>query len=278
MRLRLKKKIFDIYSTDDIDPQKIKNVKLPAMSLPNLNRRVLFFELRITNPAYRKKDVGTKISTTVENVKRKIRQKYKTKVQNYVYDTIIHVTDNTTQSTQIKSLLRDKNTNITSRYLNYSYLLYCQFLNAQFGRPDIAVRLHSIQQLYSLQKENENDFELYSKMQQLRKGSVCTNCVANFKKLIQSMSSRVFDSNTPIILGKDKKLIDGSHRMACSYYFKIPFVVVKLTSRPDPGYTYKWFSQHSQQTTNTPFFTRSDLIKILKCVTEMQMFVNKNWK
>ena len=95
------KSVLDIYTTDDIDPLKVKNVKIKAML--NHTYQYTYFKFYIDDPNFRKKSAtGNNISRVVEVLKKKIRDKYKTKINNYVHDIIIHISDNYEQTKEIE--------------------------------------------------------------------------------------------------------------------------------------------------------------------------------
>ncbi len=98
-----KKSLIDIYKTDDVCIEKVKNIKLKNLSL--YPYKYVYFTLTIPKPLYRKKTSGTYISTIVEIIKKDIRDKWKSEVDNYVHDIIIHISDNTKQSTDIRKIM-----------------------------------------------------------------------------------------------------------------------------------------------------------------------------
>jgi len=273
------KAVIDIYSTDDIDPRKIIEIKLPSME--QSNNRFLLFTLHVRNPQYRKKKTfGTNISKTIENVKRKIRGRFSAYVKNYVHDNIIHMTDNTEQYNTIKSLLQSRETQITDRFASVPYLLYRQLdQNGNLDRVDIVSRIQTIKKYLA---DPNYDFSLYRKMQELRVGSACTsdgnrsnkNCLEKFKNLIDSFRTNGLISSYPVALGTQYALIDGSHRIACAYMFNIPFLPVKLSRKSKNLYSYHWFMSRSDRKAKL-FFTRRDLIMLLSGVAEVLEFIDK---
>jgi hypothetical protein len=95
--------IINIYKTDDISIDKIKNIKLNSMK--NYKYTFLYFEIKIDNPKYRIKGNGSNISQVVEHIKLNIRNKYKNKIDNYIHDIIIHITDNLLQTKEIQTIV-----------------------------------------------------------------------------------------------------------------------------------------------------------------------------
>ncbi len=95
--------IIEIYKTDDIAISKVKNVKLNAMK--NNDYEFMFFMFDIDVPNYRNKKNGNQISTKIEQIKKQIRTKYKHHIHNYIYDIIVHMTDNEQQTTEIIDFL-----------------------------------------------------------------------------------------------------------------------------------------------------------------------------
>lgn len=108
-----------------------------------------------------------------------------------------------------------------------------------FNRYDIVVRYMAIENYYGL---NDFGFDLYKEMQLCRHGKVD---IGKFKSVISSFEKNKYLKNKPVVLFSDGALRDGSHRLACSLYFGVKDVPVKLLGRPnDVDYSIKWFGEN----------------------------------
>ena len=96
------KYIRNLYQIDDIRDWKV-NLKIEAMDVFPKHIRVI--KIEIPNPRFRYKDNGKIVSMVVEQLKKDIRSKYKSKVNNYFHDIIVHIGDNYYHSQQSKKLL-----------------------------------------------------------------------------------------------------------------------------------------------------------------------------
>ena len=94
--------IKSLYKIDDIKDWKV-DLKIKGMSEYQKNIRVL--KIQIPEPDFRKKSNGQFISQKVESLKKEIRSKYKSKVDNYFHDIIIHVGDNYLHTKQSNKLI-----------------------------------------------------------------------------------------------------------------------------------------------------------------------------
>lgn len=84
--------VYDIYSIDNIDKWKIK-LKQAYLSEITPSIRVVLFE--INNPNFRVSErTGEFLSDEGAKLKNKIRNKYNKKLDKYIYDVIIHTSDN----------------------------------------------------------------------------------------------------------------------------------------------------------------------------------------
>lgn len=84
--------VYDIYSIDNIDKWKIK-LKQAYLSEITPSIRVVLFE--INNPNFRVSErTGEFLSDEGAKLKNKIRNKYSKKLDKYIYDVIIHTSDN----------------------------------------------------------------------------------------------------------------------------------------------------------------------------------------
>ena len=94
----------DIYKIDDIADWKVDK-KLAAMTTERNKMSIIFLDFQL--PDYRKKSSNQMlISKTGEQLKERIRSKYKSKIDNYIYDIIIHTGDNFIHSKKIVEITR----------------------------------------------------------------------------------------------------------------------------------------------------------------------------
>ena len=91
-----------LYKIDDIKDWKV-NLKIERMSSYNKDIRVINIE--IPQPDFRYKENNQLISKVVEALKKQIRTKYKSKVDDYFHDIIIHIGDNYSHTKKSKKLL-----------------------------------------------------------------------------------------------------------------------------------------------------------------------------
>tara|TARA_Y100000389_G_C17379350_1_gene473451 strand:- start:145 stop:1161 length:1017 start_codon:yes stop_codon:yes gene_type:complete len=262
--------ILDIYTTDDIDPKKVKNVKLKALS--DYPLKYVYFKFYIKDPLFRKKGSSKKnISTVVEKIKKKIREKYKTKLTHYVHDIIIHITDNFQQTNQIEDIMKKYNTNKRSECINLKYFLKCNYINNIFNRVDTLVRKYSIEQYL---KNPDYDFGLYKKMQfhrtkktQKHKVKNLINYVNDFKKLINSIKNNGFNNEYPIKYSLHYLLRDGSHRLSYLLILKPTFIKIEhLKWDNHKTYSMNWFKNQD--------FSSEELSIINNEITNLDTFLN----
>lgn len=230
--------ILDIYTTDDIDPNKVKNVKIKNMI--NHSFFYTYFKFYIEKPNFRKKKAtGNNISQSVENIKKEIRTSYMRKVQNYIHDIIIHISDNFEQTKDIDIIMKKYEQNRKYEFINLKYFLKCNYKNNIFDRADMLIRKYSIEQYL---KDENYDFSLYKKMQKKRTGRNSENYINTFKKLIKSLLNNGFNINNPIIYSDNYLLLNGSHRLSYCYLKKYNFVPVEKNAYIQHGsYSIEWF-------------------------------------
>lgn len=98
----------NIYEMDDIADWKVER-KLWRMHQDELNVRVI--EIEIPQPKYRIKNANKDavISATVEGIKKELRNKYKGKVDNYIYDVLLHIGDNNHHNKLINKIIERNN-------------------------------------------------------------------------------------------------------------------------------------------------------------------------
>ena len=95
--------IKDLYKIDDIKDWKV-DLKMKGMSAYPKDIRVI--KIEILEPKFRQKANGQLISSEVEILKKKIRESYKEKIDNYFHDIIVHIGDNYSHTKQSKNLLK----------------------------------------------------------------------------------------------------------------------------------------------------------------------------
>jgi len=93
----------ELYEIDDIKYWKV-DLKIKGMSSYMKDIRVL--KIEIPNPDFRRKGNNQLISKEVERLKKEIREKYKSKIDNYFHDIIIHIGDNYSHTKQSQNLLK----------------------------------------------------------------------------------------------------------------------------------------------------------------------------
>lgn len=232
------KSILDIYATDDIDPNKVKNVKIKNMI--NHSFCYTYFKFYIEKPNFRTKAMtGNNISHTVENIKKSVRTHYKGKVKNYIHDIIIHISDNFEQTKNIDIIMKKYEQNRKYEFINLKYFLKCNYNNNIFDRADMLVRKYSIEQY--LKNKNYN-FSLYKKMQKKRTRGDSENYVIKFKNLIKSLMKNGLNINYPIKYSHHYLLRDGSHRLSYLYMRQQIFIPVKnMLWDQHSSYSINWF-------------------------------------
>jgi len=231
------KSVMDIYKTDDIDPKKVKNVKLKHMLNHTLS--YTFFKLYIRNPQFRKKENGNIISCVVESLKKKIRDTYKPFIHDYVHDIIIHICDNFDQTNEIDKVMTTYQQFITSQFINLKYFLQ---LNSTYGilnRVDVLVRKHTIENYI---KNPDYTFEFYKKMQEKRTNKNSNEYVITFKRLIHSIKTKGLDPQYPIKYSLNYQLRDGSHRLSYALYLNKTFIAIEHMEWDNhKDYNIEWF-------------------------------------
>lgn len=239
------KSVLDIYTTDDIDPNKVKNVKISNMVKHELV--YTYFKFQIKDSMFRIKEAtGNKISQEVELIKKIIRSNYKNKITNYVHDNIIHICDNYEQTKEVEQIMNKYQKFNIYNLINLKYFLKLNFENNLFTRADMLVRKYSIEQYL---KDSNYDFLLYCKMQISRTHCNIENLkqrVNNFKNLINSIRINKFNLNFPICYSKNYLLRDGSHRLAYLYLNNVEFIPVKEMEWDNhPDYSINWFKKNN---------------------------------
>ena len=230
--------VLDIYTTDDIAMEKVKNVKIKNMINHSLS--YTYFKFYIDNPNFRKKTNGNTISKVVESLKKQIREEYKSKINNYVYDIIIHITDNHKQTNAIEQIMNKYKKHKKNEFIQLKYFLKCNIKDNVFTRADTLVRKHTISEYL---KDKNYDFYIYEKMQKERLGCVSTcRHIKKFKELIHSIQQKGMDDNYPIKCSFNYLLIDGSHRLSYAVLLGKTFIAVQPIKWDNHlDYSIKWF-------------------------------------
>jgi hypothetical protein len=94
--------IKSLYQIDDIKDWK---VDLKTQGMLSFSKDIRIIKIEILEPNFRYKDNNHLISKVVEELKEEIRTKYKSKVDNYFHDIIVHIGDNYLHTKQSENLL-----------------------------------------------------------------------------------------------------------------------------------------------------------------------------
>lgn len=122
-------------------------------------------------------------------------------------------------------------------------LLVQQYEGSEFNRYDIIVRLLAVENYY---KKNDFGFDFYRKMQDYRvRLGYAEMAEKRFEKLINSVADCGYDTDSEIIVDRNLKLIDGSHRIALAIYHNISKVRIRVLDKfEDIHYGLEWFRQY----------------------------------
>ena len=133
-----------MYAIDDIDDWKIEK-KLKYMEPYPKKVTVILFEMDF--PDYRKKTLnGKPLSKNVEKLKKIIREKYSKRIENYFYDIILHIGDNSAHTAHMNKIL-EKDLNIVE------YLEKLKNLNYVILKEDTPYQPTNFPETYSLGKD-----------------------------------------------------------------------------------------------------------------------------
>ncbi|MBR4027351.1 MAG: hypothetical protein IKJ01_07330 [Lachnospiraceae bacterium] len=99
----LKNFIWKIYNTDDTELSQIEN-KVQRMQQESVYN-IKIIEFYLDNPHFYIKRYGHTISKYGIDMKREIRNKYYKRIHNYIFDIILHTTDNYYQSREIRKIM-----------------------------------------------------------------------------------------------------------------------------------------------------------------------------
>lgn len=144
-----------------------------------------------------------------------------------------------------------------SATLSITDLFLISSKDGELLRYDMIVRLLAVENYYG---KNDCGFELYRKMQYERnkhKGEdFAEKAIERFKALIKSYDEKGYDENSAILLDKNLRLIDGSHRLAMAMYHGYETINAVFEDREvNFSYGIDWFEANG--------FT-ADEIKILR--------------
>jgi len=234
--------VVDIYKTDDISIDKIKNVKLASMR--KCSNEFLMFYVDVGDPQYRKKQsTGNNISRVVERIKKKVREGYKDRVSGYIHDVIIHVADNDTQTLEIAKDIVKYQQFVTNEFVNLKTFLGSQLVDGEFGRIDTLVRAYSARNYL---QDKSFAFSLYKKMQLFRVGNTPSpeHRVEVFKSLIHSFEQSGYNEKYPIPCSFSYFVCGGSHRLALAYNKKCDFIPVQKLPTNGIVYPLSWFEKN----------------------------------
>lgn len=138
-----------------------------------------------------------------------------------------------------------------------------QYNDGELNRFDVIVRYLMIEQELG---NNNIGKELYLKMQAHRAGDNLKMAQAfidkkdSFTDLIQNVQKSGYRADSPIILNRQNKLFDGSHRLATALYFNIPEIPVKRSRRKYPQYGLNSFDNFTEQELNLIKKTERDIL------------------
>lgn len=138
---------------------------------------------------------------------------------------------------------------ITTEVLNPRWV-FDRSMKTNLNRADIMIRLLAIDAFYH---KNDFGFILYNEMQRTRchlNNKVPPNYAEHqedFIKLINSMENG-YDYQYPIILNKNKELLDGSHRLSLCLYHNIQQLpVIICDNETSIDYSLDWFINNGLQ-------------------------------
>lgn len=123
-------------------------------------------------------------------------------------------------------------------------------MRKNINRADILVRMLAIDDFYN---KNDFGFRFYNEMQRIRcalNSKIPINYAdhqEDFIKLINSMI-KGYNYNYPIILNKNKELLDGSHRLSLCLYYDIKQIpVIVCNNETNVDYSLDWFLRNGLQ-------------------------------
>ena len=122
-QMQFKRIVNGVYNVDDVEQWKIDKKLSFMMDLSQQQYSIRLVKLKVKNPRYRLKARANKLlSSRVEDIKRIVRHRYSSAVENYFYDIIIHIGDNLFQNNYIECFLHinEKIKNIIEEYKGLS--------------------------------------------------------------------------------------------------------------------------------------------------------------
>ena len=127
--------------------------------------------------------------------------------------------------------------------MNIKELAYSQFIDTNLNRYDVFVRCLAIDNYF---KRNLNGFDLYNKMQRLRKADVDSyDWEGKFKNVIKDIHENGYNDEYPLIMSNGF-VDDGAHRF--SYMLNEGFDNIPIETKNDPerttNYRKAWFDEH----------------------------------
>tara|TARA_Y100000034_G_C6779623_1_gene348352 strand:- start:347 stop:850 length:504 start_codon:yes stop_codon:yes gene_type:complete len=143
----------------------------------------------------------------------------------------------------------------TPKFVNIKELIDKQIVDGYFNRVDIIVRYMYIEFFFG-QTHKVDPYKLYKKMCTRRLGHTehadsedkVMTFVMSYNSLIESVYQNGFYHNSSILLNNesDKKLIDGSHRIAVGLYFGLEELPVEYDNS-DRLYKFgfDWFEKNN---------------------------------
>ena len=133
-------------------------------------------------------------------------------------------------------------------FIDTRELLVQQFIDGNFNRLDVIVRVLAVENYYG---KNDYGMNLYGKMQRARNlninnGKYDELAVPRFEALIESVEKNGFDASSEIIVDRNLKLVDGAHRIALAIFHHIKEVKIRVVDEDKSGIRYGevWFLQH----------------------------------
>lgn len=121
-------------------------------------------------------------------------------------------------------------------------LLQKQYDGISFSRYDIVVRLLAVKEYYG---DNTFGWFLYRKMQNERiYEGYAELSVERFIQLIKSYEANGYDTVSEILVDKNLKLVDGSHRIALAIYYNLSYIKVRIVDEEVAnGFGIDWFKK-----------------------------------
>jgi hypothetical protein len=170
--------------------------------------------------------------------RRFVPKKFKVRIANHFYTQVppnIQVVEVPIEVTKVVEIPRIPNMNIpwtemtqiTRLELPVRDILLAQYFSGDFSNykhADGAVRQLALEEYLGL---NNYGFDLFNRMHVVT-GQPDNIWVPRYKQLISSYIKNGFDNSSPISLGKDLVLLDGSHRLTLANYYGQEFIAVNI--------------------------------------------------